>query len=64
MTASTGRSGCPSAETVLRSRTDWVVRYRVPTKFPIGNVVPYLQVYFNGDTLAGWALIEVHSTDP
>jgi hypothetical protein len=46
---------------VLRSRTDWSVRYRVPTKFPIGNVVPYLQVYYNGDTLAGWALIEEYA---
>lgn len=47
---------------VLRSRTDWVFRYRVPTTgFPIGNVVPYLNVYFTGDKLAGWALIEEYA---
>src|SRR3954447_7721705 len=26
---------------VMRSRTDWVLRYRVKTNFPIGNLVPY-----------------------
>lgn len=44
--------------TVLRSRTDWLVRYRVPSKFPTGKVVPYLWVLFAGDKFAGWALIE------
>ena len=48
--------------TLLRSRTDWVFRYRVPsTGFPLGNVVPYLNVYFTGDKLAGWALIEEYA---
>lgn len=47
--------------TVLRTRTDWTVRYKVPTKFPIGNVVCYLWVSYNGDQLAGWALIEEYA---
>src|SRR5947207_10821757 len=46
---------------VMRSRTDWTFRYRVHTDFPIGKVVPYLQVYFTGDKLAGWALIEEYA---
>jgi len=46
---------------VMRSRTDWTVRYRVKTNFPIGNVVPYLHVYFVGDQFAGWALIEEYA---
>ena len=46
---------------VLRSRTDWVLRYRVKTSFPIGNVVPYLNVYFAGDKFSGWALIEEYA---
>lgn len=46
---------------VLRSRTDWTFRYRVPTSFPIGKVVPYLFVYFNGDRFAGWELIEEYA---
>jgi hypothetical protein len=46
---------------LLRSRTDWVFRYRVDSTFPIGNVVPYLNVYFTGDKLAGWALIEEYA---
>jgi len=44
--------------TVLRNRTDWLVRYRVPSTFPTGKVVPYLWVLFAGDKFAGWALIE------
>ena len=47
--------------TVARSRTDWVFRYRVPSKFPTGNVVPYLYVYFTGDQPSGWALIEEYA---
>jgi hypothetical protein len=46
---------------VMRSRTDWTVRYRIKTNFPIGNVVPYLHVYFAGDRFAGWALIEEYA---
>ena len=46
---------------VMSSRTDWTFRYRVRTGMPIGKVVPYLQVYFTGDKLAGWALIEEYS---
>ncbi|HEX9163645.1 MAG TPA: PP2C family protein-serine/threonine phosphatase [Thermoanaerobaculia bacterium] len=44
--------------TVLRNRTDWLVRYRVPSTFPTGKVVPYLWVTFQGDRFAGWQLIE------
>jgi len=47
--------------TVQRNRTDWVFRYRVATTFPIGNVVPYLNVYFNGDQFAGWDLVEEYA---
>jgi hypothetical protein len=47
--------------TVSRSRTDWVFRYRVPSKFPIGNVVMYVWVFFNGDRFAGWDLIEEYA---
>ncbi|MGH9423629.1 MAG: hypothetical protein ACRD3J_26885, partial [Thermoanaerobaculia bacterium] len=46
---------------VLRSRTDWTFRYRVRTNFPIGNVVPYLYVYFVGDHFSGWALNEEYA---
>ena len=46
---------------VMRSRTDWTFRYRVKTSFPIGNVVPYLYVFFTGDRPAGWALIEEYA---
>ena len=45
----------------LRNRTDWIVRYRIPSSFPTGAVVPYLWVYFTGDQLAGWALIEEYA---
>jgi serine phosphatase RsbU (regulator of sigma subunit) len=47
--------------TVTRARTDWVFRYRVPSKFPTGNVVMYLWVYYNGDRFAGWDLIEEYA---
>src|SRR5437764_234045 len=59
--------GAPSPQfesarpTVSRSRTDWIFRYRVANTFPVGNVVPYLMVYFNGDRFAGWALIEEYA---
>jgi hypothetical protein len=59
--------GAPSPQfedarpTVLRSRTDWVLRYRVKTSFPIGNVVPYLNVYFAGDRFTGWLLNEEYA---
>ncbi len=46
---------------VLRSRTDWTFRYRVPSSFPTGNVVPYLNVYFAGGKFAGWSLIEEYA---
>jgi hypothetical protein len=44
-----------------RNRTDWIVRYRIPSKFPTGAVVPYLWVAFTGDKLGGWSLIEEYS---
>ena len=47
--------------TVLRGRTDWVFRYRVPSQFPLKNVVPYLNIYFTGDKLAGWNLVEEYA---
>ena len=46
---------------VLRARTDWTFRYAVPSKFPTGNVVMYLWVYYNGDRFAGWDLIEEYT---
>jgi hypothetical protein len=46
---------------VMSSRTDWTFRYRVHTDVALGRVVPYLQVYFTGDKLAGWALNEEYS---
>jgi Stage II sporulation protein E (SpoIIE) len=60
-------SGAPSPQfesarpNVLRSRTDWIFRYRVPSTFSTGNVVPYLFVHFAGDQLAGWELIEEYA---
>jgi serine phosphatase RsbU (regulator of sigma subunit) len=45
----------------LRNRTDWVVRYRIPSTFNTGTVVPYLWVYFTGDKPAGWGLIEEYA---
>jgi hypothetical protein len=59
--------GAPSPQfesarpTVQRARTDWVFRYRVPMQFPLQNVVPYLNVHFNGDRLAGWTLTEEYA---
>ena len=47
--------------TLLRGRTDWVFRYRVPLTFPLKNVVPYLNVSFAGDKLAGWYLSEEYA---
>jgi hypothetical protein len=44
--------------TILRTRTDWVFRYRVPSTFPIGKTVPLLNIYFSGDRFAGWDLTE------
>jgi len=46
---------------VMRSRTDWIFRYRVKTNFPVGNVVPYLYVFYVGDHFSGWALIEEYA---
>jgi hypothetical protein len=46
---------------VQRGRTDWTFRYRVPSKFPTGNVVLYLWVYYNGDRFGGWELIEEYA---
>jgi len=46
---------------VLRGRTDWVFRYRVPAEFPLNNIVPYLTVNFAGDRFAGWDLMEEYS---
>jgi len=46
---------------VMRSRTDWMFRYRVQSNFAIGNVVPYLYVFYTGDKFAGWALIEEYA---
>ncbi len=43
---------------VMRTRTDYTFRYRVPSSFPTGDVVFYLNVYFIGDQPAGWVLIE------
>ena len=46
---------------VMRSRTDWTFRYRVKTNFSIGNVVPYLYVFYVGDRFSGWALSEEYA---
>ncbi|MEA2165656.1 MAG: phosphoserine phosphatase RsbU/P [Thermoanaerobaculia bacterium] len=46
---------------VMRGRTDWIFRYKVKTTFPIGNVVPYLYVFYTGDRFAGWALMEEYA---
>jgi hypothetical protein len=47
--------------TVSRSRTDWTFRYKVTPKQPVGNVVTYLWVYYNGDSFGGWDLIEEYA---
>lgn len=44
--------------TLLASRTDTLFRYRVPRPGPPENVGFFLGVYFIGDRLAGWELIE------
>lgn len=46
---------------VFRSRIDWVFRYKCPSTFPIGNIVPYLYVHYAGGQLAGWELIEEYT---
>ncbi|HEX7677321.1 MAG TPA: hypothetical protein VF713_04310, partial [Thermoanaerobaculia bacterium] len=59
--------GAPSPQfedarpSVMRSRTDWAFRYRVKTDLPVGNVVPYLYVFFSGDRFSGWALVEEYA---
>ncbi|HEX9458768.1 MAG TPA: PP2C family protein-serine/threonine phosphatase [Thermoanaerobaculia bacterium] len=59
--------GAPSPQfedarpSVMRTRTDWAFRYRVKTNFPVGNVVPYLYVFFSGDRFSGWALAEEYA---
>ncbi|HEV2719466.1 MAG TPA: hypothetical protein VG323_05575, partial [Thermoanaerobaculia bacterium] len=59
--------GAPSPQfesarpTVLRTRTDWVFRYRVPSSFAAGKIVPYLNVYYIGDRFAGWMLGEEYA---
>jgi hypothetical protein len=47
--------------TVMRSRTDWVFRYRVQSSIPTGNVVPYLHVFFVGNQFAGWMLVDEYA---
>lgn len=60
-------AGAPSPQfesarpTILRTRTDWVFRYRVPSTFPAGRVLPLLNVYFLGDRFAGWDLTEEYN---
>jgi len=44
--------------TVLRTRTDHSFRYRVPSSFPAGDVVFYLDVDFIGDQPSGYVLAE------
>ena len=46
---------------VHQLRTDWSFRYRVPSTFPTGTVVSYLNVYFTGDKLAGWELADEYA---
>jgi hypothetical protein len=47
--------------TMQRNRTDWMFRYRVPTDFPTGAVVPYLWVHVSGEKAAGWELAEEYA---
>jgi len=47
--------------TILRTRTDWVFRYRVASTFSVGKVVPLLNVYFVGDRFVGWDLSEEYN---
>lgn len=44
--------------TVLQSRTDTNVRYRVATTVPLGDVACFIDVHFVGDRFSGWTLIE------
>ena len=44
-----------------RRCTDWVVRYRVPSTFPAGKILPLLNVYLLGDRFAGWDLSEEYN---
>src|SRR5262249_39736790 len=59
--------GAPSPEfesarpTVLRTRTDWIFRYRVPAHVATGDVVSYLNILFNGDRFTGWYLTEEYA---
>jgi hypothetical protein len=47
--------------TVMRSRVDRVVRYRVPHDFPTGKVATFLDVYFVGNRFAGWLPFEEYA---
>src|SRR5437588_259719 len=55
------RLGASARPTVLRTRTDWVFRYRVPSAFPAGKVAAYLNVHFSGDRFLGWSLTEEYA---
>jgi hypothetical protein len=44
--------------TVQRGRTDWLVRYRVPSETSTGRVNLFLGVYFIGDRYAGFLPLE------
>ena len=47
--------------TVFRNRVDKLVRYRVPTDFPIGKVALFVGVYFIGNQFAGWMPLEEYA---
>ena len=47
--------------TQLKQRTDYTFRYRVPSSFPLGNVVLYESVFFNGNRFAGFEPLEEYS---
>jgi len=59
--------GAPSPQfesarpTVMHTRTDWVFRYRVPSKFFGDKIALYLNVYFNGDQFGGWDLAQEYA---
>lgn len=44
--------------TVQRGRTDWLVRYRVPSQTTTGRVNLFLGIYFIGDRYAGFVPLE------
>jgi hypothetical protein len=44
--------------TVQRGRTDWLVRYRVPSTTPTGRVNLFVGLYFIGDQYAGFLPLE------